>query len=311
VLIKSKKFLIMFFLISIFNILSVKAEFFKIGKMNKTPFQYGVSFSYESDDEYYDYDLKEMQKMPDDWYYIYYKISSYFKINFTKNISFKMSFPYYIKRSLKFYTSGTESFNEGIGWADISLSLYYRYMYWKKPLFNFIKSGKVMITYLFNRGLDNLLTESVSYGRTDVTLKHSFLFILPPDMGKFSKKFSLQYDFGYTISGRTRSFVMDYSKTGFDNGDGFSMKAKINYVINRYVKIGCYYYYSYTYDDIDVNGNIVEDSYGYLHSVGVTLGWRPFGDSRINIQVGDEYPISYKDSYVAYFNPSVKFSYSF
>ncbi len=305
------KKIIIFFII-IFYSFMLNAKWFELGKVSKTPFQYGISFSYENDDEYYNTDLKKMVEMPEDWYYITYTFSSYLKINLTKNIGIKISFPYYIKNSLKFYSTGSEYYNEGRGWGDVSISFYYRYFYFKKPVFSIFKSGKAMVKYLMDVGNDDLLLSSVTYGRNDVTLNTGFLIVFPDKWSKYlNRNLSLQIDFNYTIAGRTRSFVWDYSKTGFYNGDSYSLKNKFNYIINSYLKVGLYYYYSYTFNDKDENGNILEDTYTFVHSIGLLINWRPFGNNKVNLQIGNEYPFSYKDSYIAYFNPDIKLSISF
>lgn len=291
---------------------SLFADWFTLGRSVDRPFQIESSLEYENNFQYYDATVHKMVDFPEDWVYKTYYVTTRFGVYLTKNIRVRFSLPYSYIHEVRFDYSG-EEFTGGQNFANSVIDIKYQFCYFKYGLWSILKKGSIIGSYLFDNGNKADVINSVSYGRNEIDAELDFeFFIFPKKLSLYLNKYLLlKTKSVYEKTGTVMTFIPEFSKAGFDRGDKVTQTVTLSFQMNNYLKFEGYWYFSYAFPLQDMNNLEVNDSYEYVHSIGPTIRWRVFGDSRLELSFEADFSISYKTAYASFFVPEVSAKFQF
>jgi len=291
---------------------SLSAEWFPLGKPVDKPWQIESSLEYGNKVQYYDSIAHKMLDFPEDWVYKTYDLTTRFGVYLTKNIRVRFSLPYSYIHEVRFDYSG-EKFSGGQNFANSTIDIKYQFCYFKYGLWGILKKGSIIAAYLFDNGNKDDVISTVSYGRNEIDAELDFEFFIFPKKFSFylNKYLLLKTKSVYEKTGTVMTFVPEFSKAGFDRGDKVTQTVTLSFQMNNYLKLEAYWYFSYAFPLRDINNIEVIDSSEYVHSIGPTIRWRVFGDSRLELSFKADFSVSYKTAYASFFVPQLSTKFEF
>jgi len=244
-------------------------------------------------ERYYSRSDSEMVDLPENWYHKQTKIAMGLEYGIIDRLSVGL-FTQWVNKDIN-----AQREIEDNGFEDIWFSAKYL-LYSKSPgLFGFDWEDGFFLSFGYKPSI--VSDEKIKSGIESGTQDFKIVALAHPH---FTEKFFLCSDVWYQYRGNVKE-IDAFSKSGWDLGDKFAYRAFIGYEFAKFALVGGPQGW-FTVKDKDPNGNEIEDSDKYSHSMIAKLRWMPFGEEDAgSIDFGISIPYVSKTSFAPAFMPII------